>query len=169
MAMGRGNLSLGRLSPCLVAHGIQTPKTKPTQSLPHDSSVPSLPCEHTPQQLTPGLSGTQWLEDLFRGKQPKFHLIYMFDSSELTVPPFGEPYQTDESPVPDPSPSSKPHEDVLTHEPEPEVPPTQSMKEPFNPLHSYPGSLPVPLRTPPPPPLIPMMRLTSNLPIYNQP
>ncbi|MBW0499921.1 hypothetical protein O181_039636 [Austropuccinia psidii MF-1] len=34
-------------------------------------------------------------------------------------------------PIPGLSPSSKPHEDVPTHEPEPEVAPTQSMEEPF--------------------------------------
>ncbi|MBW0480322.1 hypothetical protein O181_020037 [Austropuccinia psidii MF-1] len=54
------------------------------------------------------LSGTQWLEDLFR-----------------------EPSQTNEPPIPRPSPSSKPHEDVPTGEPELEVAPTQSMEEPF--------------------------------------
>ncbi|MBW0484466.1 hypothetical protein O181_024181 [Austropuccinia psidii MF-1] len=56
-----------------------------------DSPVPSLPHEQTLQQLTPGPSGTQWSEDLFHGKQPKFHLISTFDSSDLTVPPFVEP------------------------------------------------------------------------------
>ncbi|MBW0551921.1 hypothetical protein O181_091636, partial [Austropuccinia psidii MF-1] len=30
-----------------------------------DSPIPSLPCEKTPWQPTPGLSGTQWFEDLF--------------------------------------------------------------------------------------------------------
>ncbi|MBW0486989.1 hypothetical protein O181_026704 [Austropuccinia psidii MF-1] len=99
--------------------------------LQQDSPIPSLSCEQTPQQLTPGTSGTQWLEDLFRSEQPKFHLISTFDSSELTLPPFVGPSQTNEPPIPGPSPSSKPHEDVLTCEPEPEVAPTQSMEEPF--------------------------------------
>ncbi|MBW0487243.1 hypothetical protein O181_026958 [Austropuccinia psidii MF-1] len=108
-------------------------KLKQNQPNPprQDSPVPSLPCEQTPQQPTPGPSGTQWLEDLFGSKQPKFNLISTLDSSELTVPPFVEPSQTDEPPIPGLSPSSEPYEDVLTCEPEPEVALTQSMEEPF--------------------------------------
>ncbi|MBW0587426.1 hypothetical protein O181_127141 [Austropuccinia psidii MF-1] len=101
-------------------------RTKPTES-----PVSSLSREQTPQKPTPGTSGTQWSEDLFSGKQPKLHLISTLESSELTVPPFVEPPQTDEPPIPGLSPSSEAHEDVLTHEPEPEVAPTQSMEEPF--------------------------------------
>ncbi|MBW0564372.1 hypothetical protein O181_104087 [Austropuccinia psidii MF-1] len=56
--------------------------TKPTES-----PAPSLPHKQT----TPVPSRTKWLEDLFRGKKPKFHLISTFDSSELIVPPFVEP------------------------------------------------------------------------------
>ncbi|MBW0579137.1 hypothetical protein O181_118852, partial [Austropuccinia psidii MF-1] len=41
------------------------------------------------------------------------------------------PSQHHEPPIPGPSPSYKPPEDVPTHEPEPEVAPTQSMEEPF--------------------------------------
>ncbi|MBW0496160.1 hypothetical protein O181_035875 [Austropuccinia psidii MF-1] len=50
MAMARGHLSLGGLSPCLVTNRIQTP---------------SLPREQAPRQPTPGLSGTRWSEELF--------------------------------------------------------------------------------------------------------
>ncbi|MBW0502860.1 hypothetical protein O181_042575 [Austropuccinia psidii MF-1] len=96
MAMGRGHLILGRLSPM----GFKFQK--------QNSPVPSLPCEQTPRQLTPGPSGTQWLEDLFR-----------------------EPSQTNEPPIPGLSPSSEPHEDIRTHEPEPEVAQTQSIEKPF--------------------------------------
>ncbi|MBW0514776.1 hypothetical protein O181_054491 [Austropuccinia psidii MF-1] len=96
-----------------------------------DSPVSSLPRKQTLRQPTPGPSGTQWSEDLFRSKKPKFHLISIFDSSELTLPPFVEPSQTNEPPIPGPIPSSKPHEDVLTCDPEHEVAPTQSMEEPF--------------------------------------
>ncbi|MBW0534239.1 hypothetical protein O181_073954 [Austropuccinia psidii MF-1] len=143
--------------------------------LQQDSPIPSLTCEQTLWQPTPGPSGTQWSEDLFRGKQPKFHLISTFDSSELTLPPFVEPSQTNEPPIPGWSPSSEPHEDVLTHDPEPEVALRKSMEEPFahpTPPHSVIiinnkpiGStlpflhpllprrfLPFPLRTQPPPP-----------------
>ncbi|MBW0581464.1 hypothetical protein O181_121179, partial [Austropuccinia psidii MF-1] len=73
-----------------------------------NSAVPSLPRKQTPWQPTPGPSGTQWSEQLFR-----------------------EPSQTKEPPIPGPSPSSKPPEDVLPCEPEPEVAPMQSMEEPF--------------------------------------
>ncbi|MBW0510240.1 hypothetical protein O181_049955 [Austropuccinia psidii MF-1] len=67
-----------------------------------------MPCEQTLQQPTPGPSGIRWLEDLFC-----------------------QPSQHDWPPITGPSPSSEPPEDVPTHEPEPEVAPTQSMEEPF--------------------------------------
>ncbi|MBW0486505.1 hypothetical protein O181_026220 [Austropuccinia psidii MF-1] len=73
-----------------------------------DSLIPSLPREKTLRQFTLGLSGTRWPEELFR-----------------------KPSQTKEPPIPGPSPSSQPPEDVLTREPEPEVAPTQSTEEPF--------------------------------------
>ncbi|MBW0582908.1 hypothetical protein O181_122623 [Austropuccinia psidii MF-1] len=83
------------------------------------SPIPSLPRKQTLQKPTPGPSGTQWSEDIFCGKQPKFHLISTFDSGELTIPPFVEPSRTHEPPISGPSPCSEPHEDVLTCEPEP--------------------------------------------------
>ncbi|MBW0514293.1 hypothetical protein O181_054008 [Austropuccinia psidii MF-1] len=95
-----------------------------------NSPVPRMPREQTLRQPTPGPSGTRWLED----------------SS-------CKPSQHDEPPIPGPSPSSKPPEDVSTCEPEPEVAQTQSMEESF-----------VPPRTPPPPPLIPTIMLARNLP-----
>ncbi|MBW0473405.1 hypothetical protein O181_013120 [Austropuccinia psidii MF-1] len=67
-----------------------------------------MPCKQTLRALTPGPSGTQWLEDSFR-----------------------EPSQPNDPPIPGPSPSSKPPEDIPTCEPEPKVAPTQSMEEPF--------------------------------------
>ncbi|MBW0511021.1 hypothetical protein O181_050736 [Austropuccinia psidii MF-1] len=67
-----------------------------------------MPREQTPRQPTPGPSGTQWSEDLSH-----------------------KPSQYDEPPIPGPSPSSKPPEDILTSEPEPEVAPTQSTEDPF--------------------------------------
>ncbi|MBW0567499.1 hypothetical protein O181_107214 [Austropuccinia psidii MF-1] len=75
----------------------------------HDSPVPSLPCEQSPRQPTPGPSGTQWSEELFR-----------------------EPSLTKEPPIPGPSPSSQPPEDDTTREPEPEVAPMQSTEEPYD-------------------------------------
>ncbi|MBW0588517.1 hypothetical protein O181_128232 [Austropuccinia psidii MF-1] len=58
--------------------------------------------------LASKLRGNQWLEDLFH-----------------------KPSQTNEPPIPGPSPSSEPHEDVQTREPESEVALTQSMEEHF--------------------------------------
>ncbi|MBW0519818.1 hypothetical protein O181_059533 [Austropuccinia psidii MF-1] len=183
------------IQPMKDGDGKRTFKLGPIVTMSY-SPIPSLPRKQTPQQPTPGPSCTQWSEDLFRDKKPKFHLISTFDSSELTVPPFGEPSKTNE-PL---SPSSEPHEDVLTCEPEPKVAPTQSMEEPFGksqlflqpspacptPPHSIiiidnmpvesplPFLLPLvfplppllPPRTPPPPPLIPIMRLARNLLTY---
>ncbi|MBW0495538.1 hypothetical protein O181_035253 [Austropuccinia psidii MF-1] len=76
-----------------------------------------MPRERTPRQSTPGPSGTPWSEDLLR-----------------------EPSQHDEPPIPGPSPTSEPPEDILTCEPEPEVARTQSTEEPFgksSPLFLY--------------------------------
>ncbi|MBW0518941.1 hypothetical protein O181_058656 [Austropuccinia psidii MF-1] len=92
----------------IVTNGIQTPKTKPTESPQKESPAPSLPHEQTPRQPTPGRRGTQWLEELFC-----------------------ESSQTKEPPIPGPSPSSQPPEEVPTREPEPEVAPRQSTEEPF--------------------------------------
>ncbi|MBW0575949.1 hypothetical protein O181_115664, partial [Austropuccinia psidii MF-1] len=77
----------------IVTNGIQTP---------------NFPREQTPPQPTPGPSGTQWSEELFR-----------------------EPSRIKELPIPGPSPSSQPPEDNTTREPQPEVAPTLSTEEPF--------------------------------------
>ncbi|MBW0505329.1 hypothetical protein O181_045044 [Austropuccinia psidii MF-1] len=77
-----------------------TKRTKPTKSPRQDSPVPHIPHEQTLPQPTPGPSGTQWLEDLSH-----------------------KPSQHDEPPIPGPSPSSKPPEDIPSCEPEPEVAP----------------------------------------------
>ncbi|MBW0504172.1 hypothetical protein O181_043887 [Austropuccinia psidii MF-1] len=151
----------------------QNPANPPQQ----DSPVPSLPCKQTPRQPTPGPSGTQWSEELFR-----------------------EPSQTKEPPIPAPSPSSEPPEDIPTCEPEPEVALTQSTEEAFArpatprsiiiiddmpigpplplPLLFPPSTpTPVPSQCPHEPqglhpqcqaPLIPTMTLARNLPTYDQ-
>ncbi|MBW0593734.1 hypothetical protein O181_133449, partial [Austropuccinia psidii MF-1] len=126
-----------------------------------DTPVPSLPREKTPRQPTPGPSGTQWSEDLFR-----------------------EPSQHDEPPIPGLSPSSKPPEDLRTREPEPEVTPTQSTEESFarpgtpcsiiiidnTPVGSPhpPSSSPTPTS---PPPLLPrfLPRIPLPFPLRTQP
>ncbi|MBW0579338.1 hypothetical protein O181_119053, partial [Austropuccinia psidii MF-1] len=82
--------------------------TKPLNPPQQDCPVPSLPRKQTPQQPTPGPSGTQWSGELFR-----------------------EPSRTKEPPIPGPSPSSQPPEDDTTREPESEVAPMQATEEPF--------------------------------------
>ncbi|MBW0538697.1 hypothetical protein O181_078412 [Austropuccinia psidii MF-1] len=79
-----------------------------------------MPRKQTLQQPTPGLSGTQWLEDLSCGKKPAFPFVILtFASSQMTLPPFVEPSPHNEPPIPGLIPSSKPPEGVPTHEPEP--------------------------------------------------
>ncbi|MBW0508873.1 hypothetical protein O181_048588 [Austropuccinia psidii MF-1] len=166
--------------------GFKCQKKNPPNPPQQDSPISRMPCEQTPPQPTPGLSGTHCSKDVST-----------------------KPSQHNEPPIPGLSPSSKPPEDVLTHEPEPEVAPTQSMEDPFakspllflysyqlfltppliisslsrySPLRNHHQQyacriplwvtppLPVPLRTPPPPPprcqapLIPTMTLARNLP-----
>ncbi|MBW0492142.1 hypothetical protein O181_031857 [Austropuccinia psidii MF-1] len=95
-----------------------------------------MPCEQTPWKPTPGPSGTQWSENLFHSKQQYSHLLILnFNSSELTLPPFVEPSQYNEPPIPGLSQSYESqvpsHEDAMACEPEPEVAPRQSMEDPF--------------------------------------
>ncbi|MBW0493312.1 hypothetical protein O181_033027 [Austropuccinia psidii MF-1] len=163
--------------------GFKRQKQNPPNPPQQESHIPCMPHKQTPQQPTPGPSGTRWSEDLFCSKQPPFpFLILPFELSELTFPPFVEPSQHHEPPIPGPSKPSEPHEDALTCEPEPEVGLTKSMEEPFacpatpalviiidNMPVGSPLPLPVPPRTPLPPLLIPTMRLARNLPNYDQP
>ncbi|MBW0569071.1 hypothetical protein O181_108786 [Austropuccinia psidii MF-1] len=85
--------------------------------LQQDSPIPSLPCRQTPRQLTPGLSGNQWLE-------ASFH----------------EYSQPNEPPIPGPSPSSEPHEDPTTRKPKHEVSPTLWYSTPIIPVLSLPNN-----------------------------
>ncbi|MBW0570534.1 hypothetical protein O181_110249, partial [Austropuccinia psidii MF-1] len=91
------------LSPMGFKRQKQNPPNPPQQ----DSPFPSFPRKQTPRQPTPGRSGTRWSEELFR-----------------------EPSRTKDPHIPGASPSSQPPEDNTTREPEPEVAPTQSTKEP---------------------------------------
>ncbi|MBW0471106.1 hypothetical protein O181_010821 [Austropuccinia psidii MF-1] len=76
-------------------HKKQNPLNPPQQ----DSPVPHMPHKKTLWQPTPGLSGTQWSEDLSCGKQQAFP----FESSELTLPWFVEPSKKHETPISGPS------------------------------------------------------------------
>ncbi|MBW0512848.1 hypothetical protein O181_052563 [Austropuccinia psidii MF-1] len=130
----------------------QNPPNPPRQ----DSPVSHMPCKQTPRIPTPGPSGTQWLEDLFCSKKPPFP----FSSSELNLPPFVQPSQHHEPPIPGASQPSKPHEDALTHESEPEVAPTQCMEESFA-CPATPTLVIIiddmPVGSAPPPPLLPQV------------
>ncbi|MBW0513817.1 hypothetical protein O181_053532 [Austropuccinia psidii MF-1] len=119
-ALARTPLWSTMIKPYLSTNGHQEQfrTISPNKTPRQDSPVPSLPHEQTLRQPTPGPSGTQWSEELFR-----------------------EPSQTKEPPIPGPSPSSQPPEDDTTPQPEPEdnttpqpepeVPPMQSTEEPF--------------------------------------
>ncbi|MBW0541691.1 hypothetical protein O181_081406 [Austropuccinia psidii MF-1] len=101
MAIARGHLNLGRCSPRLVTHGIQLPKTKPT--------------EYPLTRLTHSMYASQ--EKLVEThSRPEWHPM---------------PSQHNEPPIPGLSPSSEPPEDVPTREREPEVAPMQSTEDPF--------------------------------------
>ncbi|MBW0486556.1 hypothetical protein O181_026271 [Austropuccinia psidii MF-1] len=137
----------------------------PPNHLRQDSPAPCMPCKETLWQLTLGPSGTQWLEDLFHGKKKDIPLLI------LTLPPFLEPSQYNEPPIPGQSQSSKSqvpsHEDALACEPEPEVAPMQSMEDCFcddKPIGAPPISPKNPMASSPQsqPPLIPTMRLGRN-------
>ncbi|MBW0519730.1 hypothetical protein O181_059445 [Austropuccinia psidii MF-1] len=93
------------IRPMKDGDGIEKNPPNPPQQY---SPAPRMPRKRTGRQPTPGLSGTRWSEDLSH-----------------------EPSQHKEPPIPGPSPSSEPPEDILTREPEPEVALTQSMEEPF--------------------------------------
>ncbi|MBW0487405.1 hypothetical protein O181_027120 [Austropuccinia psidii MF-1] len=76
---------------------------------------------------------------------------------------FYHPWDSNAKNPPGPSPSSKPHEDVMTSCP---TPPHSVIIIDNRPIGS--PSLPVPPRIPPPP-LIPTMRHATNLPAYDEP
>ncbi|MBW0560946.1 hypothetical protein O181_100661 [Austropuccinia psidii MF-1] len=168
--------------------GLKCQKQNQPNAPQKDSPVPSFPCKKTPQQWTPGPSGTQWFEDLFCHKQAKIPLlISTFYSSELTLPPFVEPSQPNEPPIPGLSQPSEPHDDALTCEPEPEVSShytylhnhhQQYARQIPPPLSPSPPSTPTPIPSPEIPItsspqrqalLIPTMRLGRNLQTCDQP
>ncbi|MBW0467338.1 hypothetical protein O181_007053 [Austropuccinia psidii MF-1] len=119
--------------------GFKCQKQSPQNPLQQDTPIPHMPCKQTPWQLTPGPSGTCWLVDLFP-----------------------EPPQYNEPPIPAPSPSSKPHEDLSDCEPEPKVAPRHLLEETFGYSSHYSclviitdhtpvGSSPIPNPSPPVP------------------
>ncbi|MBW0489591.1 hypothetical protein O181_029306 [Austropuccinia psidii MF-1] len=165
--------------------GFKHQKQNPPNPLKQDTSIPHIPCEKTPQQLTPGPSAMQWSEDLFCNKQQAItFLILTFDSSGLTLPPFVEPSQHNEPPIPGPIQCSEPqvpsHEDALTHEPEPEEAPTQSTEEPFLLFSTFPhpsviiidntpiGSPPASTPSPEIPPIASMNPTASSSQSHNE-
>ncbi|MBW0522805.1 hypothetical protein O181_062520 [Austropuccinia psidii MF-1] len=148
--------------------GFKHQKKNPPNPPQQDSPVTCMPQKKPPRPPTPGLSGTQWSEDLFCCKQlPFLFLILTFASSELTLPLFVEPSQHNEPPIPGPSQSSKPHEDALTCRPEPEVAVMQSMEEPFA-CPATPTSIIIindmPFGAPTPPPSPPTLEIPPSAP-----
>ncbi|MBW0529257.1 hypothetical protein O181_068972 [Austropuccinia psidii MF-1] len=127
--------------------GFKCQKQNPLNPPQQDFPVPSLPRKQTPQKPTPGPSGTRWSEELLC-----------------------EPSQTKEPPSPAPNSSSKPPEDVLTCEPEPEVAQMQFMEEPFA-RPATPRSIIIidnmPVGSPPPPPLQPRFSSQRSLPVQS--
>ncbi|MBW0524236.1 hypothetical protein O181_063951 [Austropuccinia psidii MF-1] len=80
-------------------------KKNPPNLPQQDSPIPHMPGKQTLQQHTPGPSGTQWLEGLIHGKKKYLPFpILTFEVSELTLLPFVEPSQHNESPVSTPTP-----------------------------------------------------------------
>ncbi|MBW0505683.1 hypothetical protein O181_045398 [Austropuccinia psidii MF-1] len=92
--------------------GFKQQKQKKPNPPQQDSPIPFIPCKQPLWQPTPGLSGTQWSEDLFH-----------------------EPFQQNEPPITGLSQSSDSqlpsHENNSTVEPEPEVDLMQSTGDPF--------------------------------------
>ncbi|MBW0481389.1 hypothetical protein O181_021104 [Austropuccinia psidii MF-1] len=85
MGMAKGHLSLGLLSPM----GFKCQKQNPPDPLQQDTPIPCMSQEQTQWQPTLGLSGTQWSEDLFCGKQKAIPLLISnFDSNVLTPSSF---------------------------------------------------------------------------------
>ncbi|MBW0478745.1 hypothetical protein O181_018460 [Austropuccinia psidii MF-1] len=81
---GKRTFALG----LIVTHGIQMPKTKPTESPATRLSCFSYSLGKTPPQPTPGPSSTQWSEDLFH------------EPSQHNEPPFPGPLQASDSQLP---------------------------------------------------------------------
>ncbi|MBW0549203.1 hypothetical protein O181_088918 [Austropuccinia psidii MF-1] len=131
---------------CQQAHKKFLFVVRPFQPRSQRSSHPRRPCkdsfvvnddESIPEQ--------KWTPGPQTGRQERFQMISPVPSSivlstppvrppsdgHFTPQPERKPSQHHEPPIPGLSPSSKPAEDVATCEPEPEVPPTQSMEEPF--------------------------------------
>ncbi|MBW0472188.1 hypothetical protein O181_011903 [Austropuccinia psidii MF-1] len=143
------------------------------------------PWDSNSKQPTPGPSGTQWLEDLFHGKQQAISfLILAFALSELTFPPFVEPSQHYAPPIPGPSQSSDSqlpsHENNWTYSLTPPL--TISSLTLHSTLYNHhrqytcwipppspATSTQLPPRTQFSPPLIPMMRLCRNSPTCDRP
>ncbi|MBW0586746.1 hypothetical protein O181_126461, partial [Austropuccinia psidii MF-1] len=59
--------------------GFKCQKQSPPNPPRQDSPVPSLPLEQTLRQPTPGPSGTQWSEELFRACPATPCLIIIID------------------------------------------------------------------------------------------
>ncbi|MBW0496764.1 hypothetical protein O181_036479 [Austropuccinia psidii MF-1] len=147
-----------------------------------------MPCKQAPQQ-----GGTQWLQELLHGKEKALPLpILTFKVSELTFPPFVDPSQHNEPPIPGSSQAQDSqvlsNDNNFTCEPEPEVAPVQRMEENFDfsatprsfiIINDMPARFPLPLLFPQPtfpsvpspevPPITSENPITSSPPVQGTP
>ncbi|MBW0551763.1 hypothetical protein O181_091478 [Austropuccinia psidii MF-1] len=105
---GKRTFELGPIV-TMSCHPFDSHDNNKTHQIPRNITHPFHIC------LTRKPHGTQWSEDLLDGKQPTFPLLILtFASSQLTLPPFVQSSQHNETPIPGLSPSSKPPEEILT-------------------------------------------------------
>ncbi|MBW0494005.1 hypothetical protein O181_033720 [Austropuccinia psidii MF-1] len=143
MAMARGHSSLGQSSPCLVTHGIQKPKTKPTKSPPKRLTHSTYASQANPVAPDGQRTYPAHIEPPIPGPIPS------------SKPP-------EDVPTCEPEPEVAPTQSMEDPFACPTTPRSIIIVD-NTPVRSLP-----PQRTPRPPPLIPTMTLARNLPTYDQ-
>ncbi|MBW0475089.1 hypothetical protein O181_014804 [Austropuccinia psidii MF-1] len=123
------------------AHSLSDPSNHAATGVPNQDAIVRTPLWSTMMKEFPSGNGCWYPKQADGNDSGKLAL----SPQVLICPPPYEPSQPNEPPIPGSSPSSEPHEDIPTCEPEPEVALTQYTEEPFEPhlpLHSPPGSFP---------------------------
>ncbi|MBW0468642.1 hypothetical protein O181_008357 [Austropuccinia psidii MF-1] len=173
--MARGHLSLGQSSPCLVTHGIQTPKTKPTKSPSTRYSSSSYAFKLTlPPFVEPPIPGPSQFS---KSQVPSHEDALTFEPEPEVTPTqstedsfgklllsFFSCFQHSLTPPLTISSSSHYPRSILIID---NMPIGSPLHLPLPHSSTPPCALPLPLRTQPP--LIPMMRLCRSSPTCNQP
>ncbi|MBW0493208.1 hypothetical protein O181_032923 [Austropuccinia psidii MF-1] len=67
--------------------GFKRQKQNPMNPSQQDSPIPCMPHKQTPQPPTPGLSGTQWLEDLSGTRHATPRSVIIIDNMPIGSPP----------------------------------------------------------------------------------